>query len=228
MEMGLLPQRSSPAPAVLSNPEITGNDLSTAYDNFQVISVGIANTLMMAWSEILPEEDLWDVTYYIRTFSNKNLELPIVATAVGTSGTSGSIKQAIADVISVLNQSIKAFKAGEVEQSAELAFDAYLNFEGIETTLVTKNKELGLRLESSFGRLRAEIKRGADLSHVEKINQNIQSDLQEAQTILEQKVGFTGLFLQSFSIIVREGFEAILIVAALIAFLVKSKNKEKG
>jgi high-affinity iron transporter len=75
--------------------------------------------------------------------------------------------------------------------------------------------------------LRAEIKRGADLSHVEKINQNIQSDLQEAQTILEQKVGFTGLFLQSFSIIVREGFEAILIVAALIAFLVKSKNKEK-
>ena len=182
---------------------------------------------MMAWSEILPEEDLWDVTYYIRTFSNKNFELPIVATAIDTSEDSGSTKQAIADVIRVLNQSIKAFKAGEVEQSAELAFDAYLNYEGIETALVTKNKELGLRLESSFGRLRAEIKRGADLSHVEKINQNIQSDLQEAQTILEQKVGFTGLFLQSFSIIVREGFEAILIVAALIAFLVKSKNKEK-
>jgi len=224
---GPLASKIEPAPAVLSNPEITGNDLSAAYDNFQVISVGIANTLMMAWSEILPEEDLWDVTYYIRTFSNKNLELPIVATAIDTSEASGSTKQAIADIIMVLNQSIKAFKAGEVEQSAELAFDAYLNYEGIETALVTKNKELGLRLESSFGRLRAEIKRGADLSHVEKINQNIQSDLQEAQTILEQKVGFTGLFLQSFSIIVREGFEAILIVAALIAFLVKSKNKEK-
>ena len=108
-----------------------------------------------------------------------------------------------------------------------MAFDAYLSYETIETGLVTKNKELGLRLESSFGRLRAEIKRGADLDHVEKINQNIQSDLQEAQKILELKVGFTGLFLQSFSIIVREGFEAILIVAALIAFLVKSRNKEK-
>jgi high-affinity iron transporter len=224
---GPLSSKIDPAPAVLSDPKVTGNEHSTAYDNFQVISVGVANTLMMAWSEILPEDDLWDVTYYIRTFSNKNLELPVVTTTIDTDGTSGSIKQAIANVIRVLNLSIEAFKAGEVEKSAEMAFDAYLSYETIETGLVTKNKELGLRLESSFGRLRAEIKRGADLDHVEKINQNIQSDLQEAQKILELKVGFTGLFLQSFSIIVREGFEAILIVAALIAFLVKSRNKEK-
>ena len=38
------------------------------------------------------------------------------------------------------------------------------------------------------------------------------------------QVGFSGLFIQSFSIIVREGFEAILIIAALISFLRKSKN----
>jgi len=224
---GPLSSKIDPAPAVLSDPMVTGDEHSTAYDNFQVISVGVANTLMMAWSEILPEDDLWDVAYYIRTFSNKNLELPAVTTTIDTDGTSDSTKQAIADIIRVLNVSIKAFKAGELEKSAEMAFDAYLSYETIETGLVTKNKELGLRLESSFGRLRAEIKRGADLDHVEKINQNIQDDLQEAQKILELKVGFTGLFLQSFSIIVREGFEAILIVAALIAFLVKSRNKKK-
>jgi len=224
---GPLSSKIDPVPAVLSDPKVTGNKHSTAYDNFQVISVGVANTLMMAWSEILPEDDLWDVTYYIRTFSNKNLELPVVSTTIDTDGTSGSTKQAIADIVRVLNLSIKAFKADEVEKSAEMAFDAYLSYETIETGLVTKDKELGLRLESSFGRLRAEIKRGADLDHVAKINQNIQTDLQEAQKILELKVGFTGLFLQSFSIIVREGFEAILIVAALIAFLVKSRNKEK-
>ena len=224
---GPLSSKIAPAPAILSDPMVTGDEHSTAYDNFQVISVGVANTLMMAWSEILPEDDLWDVAYYIRTFSNKNLELPAVTTTIDTDGTSDSTKQAIADIVRVLNVSIKAFKAGELEKSAEMAFDAYLSYETIETGLVTKNKELGLRLESSFGRLRAEIKRGADLDHVEKINQNIQDDLQEAQKILELKVGFTGLFLQSFSIIVREGFEAILIVAALIAFLVKSRNKGK-
>jgi high-affinity iron transporter len=35
------------------------------------------------------------------------------------------------------------------------------------------------------------------------------------------------MFFQSFSIIVREGFEAILIIAALIAFLVKSRNQNR-
>ena len=224
---GPLASHLDPTPAVLSDPEITGNDHSTAYDNFQVISVGIANTAMVAWSEFLPEADLWDVSYFIRTFSNKNVELPIVAATADIPQTLDSAEQAVTDVISVLDQSMKAFKSGEVEQSAELAFDAYLKYEGIETGLITKSKELGLRLESSFGRLRAEIKRGADLSQIEKINQGIQIDLKEAQTVLEQKVGFTGLFIQSFSIIVREGFEAILIVAALIAFLIKSKNKEK-
>ena len=224
---GPLASKLDPAPAVLSDPELTGNDHSTAYENFQVISVGIANTSMVAWSEFLPEEDLWDVTYFIRTFSNENVELPVVVTTANPSQTSDSIQQVVAGVIRALDKSIKIFKAGDLEQAAELAFDAYLNYEGIETGLVTKNKDLGLRLESSFGRLRAEIKRGADLNHVEKINQNIQNDLKQAQTILQQKVGFTGLFIQSFSIIVREGFEAILIVAALIAFLIKSKNKDK-
>ena len=224
---GPLASKLDPAPAVLSDPELTGNEHSTAYENFQVISVGIANTSMVAWSEFLPEEDLWDVTYFIRTFSNENVELPVVVTTANPSQTSDSIQQMVAGVIRALDKSIKIFKAGDLEQAAELAFDAYLNYEGIETGLVTKNKDLGLRLESSFGRLRAEIKRGANVNHVEKINQNIQNDLKQAQTILQQKVGFTGLFIQSFSIIVREGFEAILIVAALIAFLIKSKNKDK-
>ena len=98
---GPLSSKIDPVPAVLSDPKVTGNKHSTAYDNYQVISVGVANTLMMAWSEILPEDDLWDVTYYIRTFSNKNLELPVVTTTIDTNRTSGSTKQAIADVIRV-------------------------------------------------------------------------------------------------------------------------------
>ena len=164
---GPLASKLYPAPAVLSDPEITGNDHSTAYDNFQVISIGIANTSMVAWSEFLPEADLWDVTYFIRTFSNDKVELPIVVTA-NPSQTSDSIQQLVTVVTRALDKSIEVFKTGDIKQSAELAFDAYLNYEGIETGLITKNKDLGLRLESSFGRLRAEIKRGANLNHVEK------------------------------------------------------------
>jgi len=93
--------------------------------------------------------------------------------------------------------------------------------------LITKRKDLGLRLESSFGRLQAEIKRSASIDLIEKIHAGISKDLLAAKDILTQEVGFTGLFIQSFSIIVREGFEAILIIAALITFLIKSRNREK-
>ena len=226
---GPLATHLDPAPAVLSNPEITGNDHSTAYDNFQVISVGIAKTAMLAWSEFLPEADLWDVTYFVRTFSNENIQLPLVtgSTSSGDGQSTVSPGQAITAINGLLDESLKAFKAGQINSAAELAFDAYLGYEKLERSLATKRKELGLRIESSFGRFRAEIKRKAELDHVAKVKASIQTDLKEAQSVLEKKVGFTGLFIQSFSIIVREGFEAILIVAALIAFLIKSRNKDK-
>ncbi len=227
---GPLSAHLDPKPAVLTDPGITGNAESTAYGNFQVISVGIANTAMVAWSEFLPEADLWDVTYFVRTFTNDNVQLPLMAGSVSATDTSqGTISpgEAIAKMVGLLDETLKTFKAGKTDIAAELAFDAYLDYEQIESGLITKRKELGLRLESSFGRFRAEIKRNADFSHVTKIKESIQTDLKEAQIALEEKVGFTGLFIQSFSIIVREGFEAILIIAALIAFLVKSRNKDK-
>ncbi len=225
---GPLSNLLDPKPAVLTDPGITGSAESTAYDNFQVISVGIANTGMVAWSEFLPEADLWDVTYFIRTFSNEIVQLPLVATADSSvDGTSISPETAINGVIATLDETLKTFKEGKTQDAAELAFDAYLGYEKLERNLSTKRKDLTLSLESSFGRFRAEIKRNADYDLVKNIKDRIQVGLKEAQTVLEEKIGFTGLFLQSLSIIVREGFEAILIIAALIAFLVKSRNKDK-
>jgi high-affinity iron transporter len=217
-----------PKPAVLTDPRITGNEESTPYDNFQVISVGIANTAMVAWSEFLPEQDLWDVTYFVRTFSNENFSLPVIVGSVSANEKSStSPKVAIDKVNSILDETLKIYKEGNTQDAADLAFDAYLGYEKLERNLATKRKELSLSLESAFGRFRAEIKRNAELSYVQSIKDMIQLDLKEAQTVLEEKIGFTGLFLQSLSIIVREGFEAILIIAALIAFLVKSRNKDK-
>lgn len=219
-----------PKPAVLTDPGITGDAESKAYDNFQVISVGIANTAMVAWSEFLPEADLWDVTYFIRTFTNENLQLPLVTgteVAAGGFPVSQGPGESIIKVNDMLDETLKTFKEGNAEQAAEMAFDAYLIYEKLEKGLATKRKELALRLESSFGRIRAEIKRSADYNLVEKIKDTIHEDLKEAQMVLEGKIGFAGLFIQSLSIIVREGFEAILIIAALIAFLVKSRNSDK-
>jgi high-affinity iron transporter len=228
---GPIATRLDPKPAVLANPQFTGDEFSKPYDNFQIINVGIANTAMVGWADQFSEKELWDVTYFIRTFSNENVKLPLLVSQTSSTdqskGRGSSTKKIFSEVFLLLGQSMDAYREGRNREASESAFDSYLTYEKVESPLITKRKELGLKLESSFGRLQAEIKREAPVELVEKVGQDIVDDLKEAQQVLTQEIGFTGLFIQSFSIIVREGFEAILIIAALITFLIKSRNQDK-
>ena len=226
---GPIASQLDPKPAMLSNPQFTGDEFSKPYDNFQIINVGIANTAMVGWADQFSEKELWDVTYFIRTFSNENVKLPLLVSQTSDTGKDAvnSTKKTFSEVFLLLDQSMTAYREGRNKEASESAFDAYLTYEKVEKQLITKRKELGLKLESSFGRLQAEIKRKASIDLVEKVGQTIADDLKEAQQVLTQETGFTGLFIQSLSIIVREGFEAILIIAALITFLIKSRNQDK-
>lgn len=228
---GLLASQLDPKPAVLADPQLTGDKFSKPFDNFQIINVGIANTAMVGWADQLSEKELWDLTYFIRAFSNENVKLPLLVAQGSTTDSEKSRESStqiiFQEIFLLLDQSLKAYRDNRSREASESAFDAYLTYEQVESPLITKRRDLGLKLESSFGRLQAEIKRKAPLDLVDKIGQNITADLKEAQQILTQKIGFTGLFVQSFSIILREGFEAILIIAALITFLIKSRNRDK-
>ena len=228
---GPIASQLDPKPAILADPKLTGDELTKPYDNFQIINVGIANTAMVGWGDRFSEKELWDLTYFIRTFSNKNVKLPLLVSQSSTldseKGKENSTQKTFKEVFSLLDQSLQAYQADRYRVAYDSAFDAYLTYEKVESPLITKRKDLGLKLESSFGRLQAEIKRKAPKDLVQKVGEGIQADLKEARHILTQEIGFAGLFVQSFSIIVREGFEAILIIAALITFLVKSRNQDK-
>ncbi len=227
---GPLAVHFEPSPAVLSNPKLTGDANTTAYDNFEVIIVGIANTAMIGWTEVLSDQQIWDVVYYLRTFSNADLKLPPVnleLAAIESSADGDIIDQVVEEVTRLLEESLNIYKAGQVDDAAELAFDAYLAYEKIESNLITKDKDLGVSLEATFSRYRGEIKRNAPLEQLESLNNEINLKLAQGVELLKSEVGFSGMFFQSFSIIVREGFEAILIIAALIAFLVKSRNQNR-
>ncbi len=228
---GPIAEQLDPKPAVLADPNITGNKLSKPYDNFQIINVGIAGTAMVGWGDQFKENEIWDLTYFIRTFSNSNVEIPLIVSnpenKIESASGRDKVNSIFKEVNTLLADSLETFKSGDNKAASEKSFDAYLTYEKLESPLLTKRKELGLRLESLFGRLQAEMKRNASIDLVQKIVGDIQTDLDEAQKILTQKIGFFGLFIQSLSIIVREGFEAILIVAALITFLIKSKNRDK-
>ena len=225
---GPMAKNLTPSPAKLSDPKLTGDKNTEAYDNFEVINVGIANTGMKAWAGTLSEGQIWDVTYYIRTFSNNNVRLPSVnqeVTTIENNSDSKNTEQVVSEVRKLVLKSYDQFEKGKIENAAESAFDAYMTYEKIESNLISQDKPLGVKLESAFSDYRGEIKRGAPLQDIKKLHNTILLDLSKAEELLKDKVGFSGLFLQSFSIIVREGFEAILIIAALIAFLRKSKNE---
>ena len=225
---GPMAKNLNPSPAKLSDPKLTGDKNTEAYDNFEVINVGIANTGMKAWAGTLSEGQIWDVTYYIRTFSNNNVRLPSVnqeVTTIENNSDSKNTEQVVSEVRKLVLKSYDQFEKGKIENAAESAFDAYMTYEKIESNLISQDKPLGVKLESAFSDYRGESKRGAPLQDIKKLHNTILLDLSKAEELLKDKVGFSGLFLQSFSIIVREGFEAILIIAALIAFLRKSKNE---
>jgi high-affinity iron transporter len=229
---GPMARQFDPSPAVLSDPKLTGDKNTIAYDNFEVINVGIANTTMMGWAGVLTETQIWDVTYYLRTFSNVSLKLPPVNVELASVEGSANVKEGLAEQVvneaqGILENSLTAYKADQIEDAVELAFDAYLAYEKIESNLITKDRDLGVSLESAFSRYRGEIKRNAPIDLVESLHKEIILDLSKGLVLLKDKVGFTGMFFQSFSIIVREGFEAILIIAALIAFLIKSRNQAR-
>ncbi len=216
-----------PKPAVLADPQITGNDYSKPYDNFEVVNVGIANTAMIAWADVLSEDDIWDVVYYIRTFSNKNVQLPNITSAPNESELKASIHEIVSKIKQLVAKSSTNFDNENIEAAGDAAFDAYLVYETIEAALIAKEKNLGLRLQANFGRLRGEIKRKASKNEINSLVQKINTDLDEAIKVFTAKIEDVGVFIQSFSIIVREGFETILILSALITFLIKSRNENQ-
>jgi high-affinity iron transporter len=107
-------------------------------------------------------------------------------------------------------------------RSSKAAFDAYLTFEQVETTVRAHNAALAGELEDGFGALRTRTAAGASTAEIAAIHERLLSALERAERLIADKTSGANLFTQSFVLLLREGFEAILIVAALMAFLSKA------
>ena len=107
-------------------------------------------------------------------------------------------------------------------RSDKIAFDAYLTFEQVETAVRARNAGLATDLEDAFATLRSRAAAGAGNDELEAIHGRLLAGLERAERLVADKTSGANLFMQSFVLMLREGFEAILIVAALMAFLAKA------
>lgn len=123
---------------------------------------------------------------------------------------------------SLLNSAVELYRNGDKQEAYVKTLDAYLEgFEKVETELFIKDEKLTVETESGFADLRGAIKSGEPISEIESINESLQSKLNRATVVFEngEPAGRYISFVNSFAIIVREGLEAIFIIAAIIAFL---------
>ncbi len=127
-----------------------------------------------------------------------------------------------------LSESVRAYHAGNSMEATRLALSAYLDgYEPIEPMMTVRNPELLARVETVMADYRAQIARHAPADVVDGKARELETLLaQSERTLGSSESSATGAFLGSFTILVREGLEALLIVVAIIAFLRKANRKD--
>ena len=111
-------------------------------------------------------------------------------------------------------------RTGDTSASSR-AFDAYMTFEQVERPVRAKNPGLAADLEAGFASLRTRVAGGATGAELDRIRRQLDADLENAERTLADQPSALNLFIQSFVILLREGFEAILLVGALMTFLAR-------
>lgn len=128
----------------------------------------------------------------------------------------------------LLDESLAAYRAGDAAKAQQLAVTGYLEgFELVEASLDTLDRNLRQEIEMAMIAYRNLLRTGAPLAAAQKQADSIRGLLDVAA----QKLGGEGLTpmtaaLSAFFIIVREGLEALLVVAAIVAFLIKAGRRE--
>jgi high-affinity iron transporter len=130
-------------------------------------------------------------------------------------------KQRLADLI-------VAYKNGEPKKAYQYAVEAYLEgFELVEQNINAFDKSLRLEIETAMTALRNQIRTGEPVEVIEKDIAQIIGKLDSAEELLTNQTLSAGTaFASAFFILLREGLEALLIVAALAAFLVRTKRRD--
>jgi len=130
--------------------------------------------------------------------------------------------------IATLDRSREAWRAGRTDEAYQLAVSAYLEgFELAEAGLAGSDPELLKRTEQTMMAYRNAVRAGAPAQQLETAHAAAIALLHQAKRALSSaNLLPTAGLASSLVIILREGLEAILVLAAMGAFLVKTQRHE--
>ncbi|QVK32382.1 cytochrome c/FTR1 family iron permease [Pseudomonas syringae] len=224
-------------------------DRLSLYDLYNATGLGIAGTDMPAFADQLDDRQRWDIATYIASFSAQPVAQPAktfnladlarqtpaeVQAAEGPDATATFRAQRaqppqvqrgpaqLLDYTSVtLDKSLAAYKAGDREQAYDLSVAAYLEgFELVENSLDNVDADVRKDTEKSLMAYRQSLQDSMPLPQVAQKLEAAKGKLKESADLL----GSDGLslslsYISGLLILLREGLEAILVLAAILAFL---------
>ena len=135
------------------------------------------------------------------------------------------IVQNIKDKMAKVLQLYESGKVDEaIDESGNIYFDEYEE-SGMENIVGAKDTQLKLDTEASFNKISALMRAGASKEQIVAAQNKLFDQLTQSLELTKKSSNWD-LFLYAFIIILREGFEALIIVAAVIALLIKSGNSK--
>jgi high-affinity iron transporter len=126
-----------------------------------------------------------------------------------------------------LGESLKAYQAGDARSAASLALAAYLDgFEPVEAILRTRDAQLLVDVETAMVDYRSRIAAAAPVADVAAQAAVLNGLFDRTEASLASADDAMTAFLGAFTILVREGVEALLVVVAMITFLGKVERRD--
>jgi high-affinity iron transporter len=121
----------------------------------------------------------------------------------------------------LLEQALLAYRAGD-KRAVYLVSDAYFLFDPLEKQLLLSDAVLARRTEARFAELRSLFATPGRQHEAELLVAAIGTDLKAARGALAPRQRGYGVAVESGFIILREGFEVVLIVGALLGYVRKA------
>lgn len=158
--------------------------------------------------------------------------MPGVALAQASGDGDVTLSEAIDEVDiarRLVDDSVRLYENGRTEEAYVAARNSYLDhFEYVEIPLRVRDEGLTLAVEEDYAALRNLIEAGASLDQIEAVSAEVHRGLDEVERELSEP-GLAAPLIAltyAFTILFREGLEAVLVVAAVLGYLEASRNTQ--
>lgn len=130
-----------------------------------------------------------------------------------------------------IGKAIAIYEKGSKKEAGILVQEAYFDvFEasGMEAKIAARDANFKATLEGHFSMLVGQMKSGVPVENIRKTFTTMKGDFEKGAEMLGKGSDSPmTLFFYSLMIMLREGIEAILIITAIIAYLLKTGNTDK-